>query len=224
MGNMAQHLGFNVPVSRECKQDTNIGSVTYPCLLKTDKNRVDHQKEFKTKICYSRKELESALKASETDSVFVLQDYIKKDSDALIYGCRTHSGEVKIAGVNVRTRWDSVGNGSFCYTTGAVPELIKVDLVEQFLKEIDYTGLFSVEYALTRDKVYFLEFNLRNDGTSHYFYQAGVDIPMIWILETLGMDYSDFSQRVEGKKVFMAVYDNFSNVREGKLSFKECRK
>lgn len=224
MGQMAQRIGFDVPASRECKWDTDINSVDYPCLLKPDKNRVDHQKEFKTKICYSREELESTLKAVEKDSVFVLQDYVSKIADALIYGCRTLSGEVIIAGMNWKTRWDSGGNGSFGYTTGVIPETIKLDLIEKCLSEIDYTGLFSFEYAMTKDKAYFLEFNLRNDGTSHYFHQAGVNIPMIWILNTLGMDYSDFPQRVEGQKMFMAVYDDFSNVREGKLPFKEWRK
>lgn len=224
MGQMAQRIGFDVPASRECKWDSNIDDVSFPCLLKPDKNRVDHQKEFKTKICYSREELESTLKAVEKDSVFVLQDYVNKVADALIYGCRTHSGVVVIAGVNVKTRWDSGGNGSFGYTTGVIPETIKEGLIEQFLREIDYTGLFSVEYALTQDKAYFLEFNLRNDGTSHFFHQAGVDIPMIWILDTLGIDYSEFCQRVEGKKVFMAEYDDLTNVWEGKLSFREWLK
>jgi predicted ATP-grasp superfamily ATP-dependent carboligase len=224
MCQMAQRIGFDVPASRECKWDSNIDDVSFPCLLKPDKNRVDHQKEFKTKICYSREELESTLKAVEKDSVFVLQDYINKVADALIYGCRTHSGVVVIAGVNVKTRWDSGGNGSFGYISGVIPETIKVDLIEKYLKEIDYTGLFSVEYALTQNKAFFLEFNLRNDGTSHYFYQAGVDIPMIWILDTLGMDYSEFPQRIEGKKVFMADYDDLSNVWDGKLSFKEWLK
>ena len=224
MGQIAQRIGFDVPASRECKWDSYIDDVTFPCLLKPDKNRVDHQKEFKTKICFSREELESTLKAVEKDSVFVLQDYVNKIADALIYGCRTLSGEVIIAGVNWKTRWDSGGNGSFGYTTGIIPETINIDLIEKCLSEIDYSGLFSFEYAMTQDKAYFLEFNLRNDGTSHYFHQAGVDIPMIWILDTLGMDYSGFQQRVEGQKIFMAIYDDFSNVREGKLSYKEWRK
>ena len=224
MCQIAQRIGFDVPASIECKWNTDISNVKYPCLLKPDKNRLDHEKEFKTKVCNSQNELEETLKSVGKDSIFVLQEYVNKEADALIYGCRTHSGEVVIAGTNVRTRWDSGGNGSFGYTTGDIPKGIKIELIEAFLKEVDYTGLFSVEYALTKDKAYFLEFNLRNDGTSHYFYQAGVNIPMIWILDTLGMDYSKFPLRVNGQKVFMAVYDDFSNVREGKLTYKEWRK
>lgn len=214
----ARRIGFDVPTSMKCRWDTDISSVNYPCLLKPDKNHSNQHKVFKTKICCSKEELQTTLNTVSRGSVFVLQDYIKKDADALIYGCRTYSGKVIIAGVNIKTRWDKGGDGSFGYISGEIPETIKLDLIEQFLKEIDYVGLFSVEYAMTRDTAYFLEFNLRNDGTSHYFYQAGVNIPVIWILDTLGLDYSAFTKRVPERRVFMALTDDFINVRKGIIS------
>lgn len=214
----AANIGFNVPESQQCRWNTDISNVVYPCLLKPDKNHPNHHKDFKTKICLSEVELNETLSTVSKESVFVLQEYIKKDADALIYGCRTFSGVMIVAGILIKTRWDKSGDGSFGYISGDIPKTIQTDLIEQFLRTINYSGLFSVEYAMTKDKAYFLEFNLRNDGTSHYFYQAGVNIPMIWILNTLGIDYSECCLQVQRKQVFMAETDDYVNVRRGIVS------
>lgn len=218
MCKLASRMGFDVPVSVQFKWNSDISEINYPCLLKPDKNHINHKKDFKTKICYSKADLQETLKSVSRDSVFVLQEYIQKDSDSLIYGCRTSSGKTIVAGMLIKKRWDEKGDGSYGFLTGEIPEFIKLDLIENFLAEVGYTGLFSVEYALKGDTAYFMEFNLRNDGTSHYFYQAGVNIPMIWILDTLGKDYSELKQRVQGKEVFMSITDDYINVKNGVLS------
>lgn len=155
----AANIGFNVPESQQCRWNTDISYVVYPCLLKPDKNHPNHHKDFKTKICLSEVELNETLSTVSKESVFVLQEYIKKDADALIYGCRTFSGVMIVAGILIKTRWDKSGDGSFGYISGDIPKTIQTDLIEQFLRTINYSGLFSVEYAMTKDKAYFLEFN-----------------------------------------------------------------
>jgi predicted ATP-grasp superfamily ATP-dependent carboligase len=154
----------------------------------------------------------------------VLQEFIQKDADLLIYGCRTNSGKTIVAGTLIKKRWDEKGDGSYGYLTDEKPESIRIELIERFLCEINYTGLFSVEYALKGDTAYFMEFNLRNDGTSHYFYQAGVNIPMIWILDTLGIDYTYLIQSVHGRKIFMSITDDYINVKNGVLSKSDWKK
>jgi predicted ATP-grasp superfamily ATP-dependent carboligase len=224
MCKIAARIGFNVPASRQFKWDSDISGIIYPCLLKPDKSHLTHKKDFKTRVCYSETELKETLKTVSKESVFVLQEFIQKDADLLIYGCRTNSGKTIVAGTLIKKRWDEKGDGSYGYLTDEKPESIRIELIERFLCEINYTGLFSVEYALKGDTAYFMEFNLRNDGTSHYFYQAGVNIPMIWILDTLGIDYTYLIQSVHGRKIFMSITDDYINVKNGVLSKSDWKK
>lgn len=54
-----------------------------------------------------------------------------------------------------------------------------------FINSIGYVGPFSVELGHSNNKNYFFEINLRNDGTSHYFYKAGIYIPYFFYQECL---------------------------------------
>ena len=223
MNQLAQDCGFLVPQSMPCRWDTDIRDVKYPCLLKPDKNRFNHVKEFKTTVCSNEKELKTILGIVSKKSCFVLQEYIPKQFDALIYGCRQMDGAVIISGVLMKDRWDVGGDGSHGYLTPDIPKYIGIKEIELFLKEINYHGLFSVEYGICDEKAYFYEFNLRNDGTSHYFYQAGVNIPLLWILDTLGLDSSLYPTKVDGYQNFIAISDDFNNVISGRISLKQWR-
>lgn len=56
-----------------------------------------------------------------------------------------------------------------------------MSLVERFMKEIGYTGLFSMEFIRGKDgKDYFLEINMRNDGNSYCATSAGCNLPFLF--------------------------------------------
>lgn len=222
MNSIATRCGFLIPKSIKCQWDTDISQVKYPCLLKPDKNHRNHEKEFKTKRCDNVEELKNVLAGVEKESVFVLQNYIPKQYDALVYGCRTMSGQVIIPGALLKDRWDG-GDGSHGFLTPDVPQSINMNAIKEFLNEINYSGLFSVEFGLLEDKAFFYEFNLRNDGTSNYFCQAGCNLPLIWIMDTLGMDYTNISQRLDGYHDFIAIADDFINVTSKKITFHQWR-
>ena len=116
-------------------------------------------KEFKTKIVKNKKQLIRVSKSLNPEKRYVIQPYIKKEADGLVYGCRTWSGRTQLAGICVRNRWGDDGCGSFGYITSDIPDGVCVEGIERFLEKIDFRGLFSVEYALTEDNAYFYEFN-----------------------------------------------------------------
>lgn len=225
MSVLAKQCGFLIPNSTECKWDSDISHVKFPCLLKPNKNNRYHRKDFKTKRCDNREQLQAVLNSVDKQSVFVLQDYISKQYDALVYGCRTFSGKVIIPGVLLKDRWDrgDSGDGSHGYLTNDIPNSIKCESINKFLTEIDYYGLFSVEFGLLGEKAFFYEFNLRNDGTSHYFFQAGCNIPLIWIFSALGYDYAQLPQKLNGKHEYIAIVDDFVNVLSKKTTFSHWR-
>ena len=223
MNQLAQDCGFLIPQSMPCFWDTDISNVNYPCLLKPDKNRLNHVKEFKTTICSNKEELKKILDRVNHDSRFVLQEYIPKQYDALVYGYRVDDSHTVLSGILMKDRWDGCGDGSHGYLSNDIPFSISSKTIEQFLSKIDYQGLFSVEFGILNEKAYFYEFNLRNDGTSHYFYQAGVNIPLLWILDTLGDDRLLYPTKVDGYHEFIAIADDFINVTSGRISLKQWR-
>ena len=223
MNQLATECGFLIPKSGQCRWDTDISNVKYPCLLKPDKNHFDHDKDFKTKICSSEEELSMVLGNVSKESCFVLQEYISKEYDALVYGFRGRNGAVSIPGVLMKDRWDKGGDGTHGYLSTNIPSSISLNAIEKFLSKIDYKGLFSVEFGVLDDKAFFYEFNLRNDGTSHYFYQAGVNIPLLWMLDTLGVDFSNYPVKLDGYHDFIAISDDFVNVTSGRITYKQWR-
>ena len=225
MNQLASDCGFLIPESIKCFWDTDISKVKYPCIIKPDKNRLDHGKEFKTKICNDKQELEQLLRSVSKKSSFVLQEYIPKQYDALVYVYRGRNGKMVTPGVLMKDRWDNVngGDGTHGYLTPTIPNSINLESIERFLSKIDYCGLFSVEFGIVDDKAFFYEFNLRNDGTSHYFYQAGVNVPYLWILDTIGVDQLDLPVELDGYHDFIAITEDFFNVKTGKITRKQWR-
>jgi len=226
MNNIAVECGFKIPQSIVCNKHTDISRVQYPCILKPLNKHSGHESPFKTKICNDKTELQDVINKIEEGATLLLQEFVPKKADALVYGCRTFGGKVILAGMMVKTRWDGVdsGDGSYGYFLSELPSTVTSESIVAFLEKIDYHGLFSVEYGLTDDVAYFYEFNLRNDGTSNYFSQAGCNVPLIWILDTIGCDYSDLSQKVGDKHIFIAEDDDYNNVKKGVITKEQYKK
>lgn len=66
-----------------------------------------------------------------------------------------------LAGTYYKDRWSDDGGASHGYIVPDIPEYTNPKGIESFLREIDYYGLFSVEYGLYKGVAYFYEFNLR---------------------------------------------------------------
>lgn len=224
MAELASRLGFLVPTSIICKWDTDISDVQYPCILKPAHTTAGHRNEFKFMICNSEKDLRKALKYVRHESEFILQQYIPKESVALVYGARMKDGDVKMAGVLVKDRFIACGDGSHGLLTQKYPEGVDENRIIAFLNEIDYCGLFSFEYGLYNGKAYFFEVNLRNDGTSHYFHQAGANIPLAWYKSMIGEEYSSIDTKVTRDAWFIDEVHDVANVWNGTISREQWKK
>lgn len=217
---LADEIGILCPKSVFITKESDIKDVKYPCIIKPSHQKPGHYNEFKFKICKNARALKRTLRFVRPDSEFILQEYIPKESDLLVYGGRMWDNSTVFAGAFIRDRWADSGSSSHGYFTGDIPQCADTTKISEFLERIEYHGLFSVEYGLLDNKAYFFEVNLRNDGTSHYFYQAGANIPLAYVYSSAGLDYSNIPTKVIGKQQFIDELFDIENVILGKIKKK----
>ena len=197
MLSLAQKVGINTPYSLSVdlnRDSLNYELISYPCLIKPEVSAVASKNLFR--ICNDEKQLKQAIKEIWRDCTNVLiQEYVKRDYEYLVYGVSTEDEVILPGGLRkVHTCSDTknLGMTSYAYLSNEIPsQLESFDCIRRFVREMGYYGLFSVEFMITKDKAYFLEINLRNDGTCYFTTQAGVNIPAIWASTALGQGTSD---------------------------------
>ncbi len=225
MTQLAMEIGINCPQSRFVKWDSVVDDVIFPCVLKPAHEKPGHYNEFKSRKCDNLNSLKNTLRLVHKDSEFILQQFIQKEKETLVYGGRMRDGKTLLAGAFVKDRLLESGPGSHGVLTSEIPADIDTSMISAFLERIEYFGPFSFEYGLMGDKAYFFEVNLRNDGTSHYFYQAGANIPLAYVLSCVGMDYSCISTQVKGdNNWFIDEVYGVEDVLTGKVSLKQWNK
>lgn len=218
---IAQKVGIDVPLSRIFRFDSTIENITYPCLLKPAFKKKGVHHPFKTCVCNNQDELVIAQQRLDKCGTYILQQYIEKEKDLLIYGCRFSKDQVVYAGCFSKSRW-SGGDGSYGKLESAIPENIKLDMINAFLNEIEYYGLFSAEFGVQNGKAWFYEFNLRNDGTSHYFYQASMtNLPLSWV--QYHIEGAVITPDSNFSATFIDEIGDYDNVRQGLVSKSEWK-
>lgn len=229
MTELAEHLGIICPKSTFVNKNSDVTGWSYPCIIKPAHQKPGHYNEFKFKICKDESALKHTLSMVHPGSEFILQQYINKEHDILVYGARMMDGKTVVAGIFVKDRLADSGSSSFghIYSLEDVPASIKnsidIEKIALYLEKIDYKGLFSFEYGYVDGKSYFYEVNLRNDGTSHYFYQLGANIPLAFVYSCVGKDYSKIQTQVERTGCFIDEVFDIENVFHRRISIKQWK-
>lgn len=195
----AKECGLIIPYTRSLDLTLNndLSDVPYPCLIKPEVSAESTKNTFR--ICHSVDELMVSIgEIKGYCKRVILQEYIKPDFECLLYGVSTKE-EICIPGVLHKlhscSHTNNLGMMSFAYLSSAIPiQVGNTKAIETFIRSIDYHGIFSVEFMITKDKAYFLEINMRNDGTSYITTQAGVNIPAIWSAIAYGINSNKFSR------------------------------
>jgi len=223
MSELAIASGFKVPNSVAWSTYDKVPDVNFPCIVKPNKNSNSRPKTFKTRRCNDKATLIDLLHSVPKGCEFIIQDYIPKESDMLIYGCRLLDGTVIMPGALIKERWSIYGDGSYGWILKDHPECFNKAPIISFLEKIAYYGLFSFEFGLYEGEYYFYEVNLRNDGTSHYFFQAGLNLPAAWVLSSYGRSYVDEVGEIKQNQRFIdEVFDRF-NIRYGIVTKKSWK-
>lgn len=224
MTKLAKEHHFLCPDSILIKWDSDISNIKYPCIIKPSHEQPGQYNEFKVKICRNASELRRTLRYVRHNSEFILQQYIEKEFDLLVYGTRLMSGDTILAGSMIRDRYADSGSASHGYITNKICASANINGINSFLSTIDYYGPFSFEYGLIGEEAYFFEVNLRNDGTSHYFYQAGANIPLAYIYSCANKDHHHISTKVQSiPQYFIDEEFDIENVFHRRVSLKKYK-
>lgn len=222
MAQLARHHGFNILASTPYDINATVPvNFPFPAILKPV-IMANGVSEFKYRYFENIDSLQHFTQFLNPANTYILQQYIAKTYDVLVYGVRLHNGDVILAGRYIKDRWSDDGGGSHGQIVGDVPMEYNPEGIKSFLREIDYHGLFSVEYGLLDGKPWFYEFNLRNDGTSHLFYQSGANLPLKWCLDSWGIN-KDISTVVQGSHWNINEIYDITNVLKGRISFGEYK-
>jgi predicted ATP-grasp superfamily ATP-dependent carboligase len=189
----AAECGLTIPASCSLSTSGNndLSSIKYPCLIKPELSAEASKDNFR--VCYNVQELNKAIQEIKDNcSRILVQEFIKPEYEYLIYGVSTGS-EVCIPGglhkIHTCNSFRNLGMMSYSCLSDDIPsQLGDFNRIKEFVQAICYKGLFSIEFMITQDKAYFLEINLRNDGTCYITTQAGVNMPAIWAYTSLGKD------------------------------------
>lgn len=176
MGELAKSFGLSIPQKEG-----------FPCIAKPKVSK-NGNKEW-IQVCRTPEELSACLAKYGQDNMQV-QQYIDKVAEYQLIGCSLSDGNVIIPGVSSILRPCPGSNTSFlCYS--GPDTIVDVNAVKRFVRATGYQGLFSVEFVRGPKGVdYFLEINFRNDGNAVCVTKAGVNLPYIWYLHSIGKDYS----------------------------------
>ena len=178
---LAKDCGFNVPYTQIIEDNRQIPEeVPFPCLIKPMISSKGSKAEIQ--VCYSREELIDKMSLIRSSSPLLLQQYIEKQSDKLVYGCALTNGKCIIPSIITKTKLYPKKTGlGMINNIETLCDDEKRRQIESLVSKIGYVGLFSIEYSTsdTDSKDYFIEINLRNDGTNAVYYKAGVNLPAI---------------------------------------------
>lgn len=191
--------------------------IKYPCLIKGNNSTRSNKEDMC--ICYSRQELEGAVK----DNVqYLVQDYLVKEYELDIIGFSYNNGKDVFIPAVVRKIRDEIDRQSMYERLDPLSKYPDLDVVsiKRLISKIGYEGIFSVELIKANGKYYFLEVNLRNDGCAFAYTAAGFNYPAMWVKYALGETFSgELNEERFSKPLFIIHENDIFNVRDGKVSF-----
>lgn len=178
---LAEELGLRVLKSQYTNSpDFSFDKVTYPCMVKPLNSTEGAKGDMR--VCENEIELKEALSSGKHTREFIVQQYIRNESDLLFLGVAFRDGEVWLPAVVVKPGVSPTGEYTHAIVSTDVRKYLpEIKEVKEYVKSLNYEGPFSIEFGLEAGKNYFFEINLRNDGTSHYPLNAGVNICKAYI-------------------------------------------
>lgn len=190
--------------------------ITFPCLIKgNNSTKSDKADMF---ICQNVDELKNSLHGGVE---YLVQEYIQKEYELDFVGLSYNHGENVYIPAVVRKIRDEIHRQSVYVRLDDINEYPNFDpkIIERFIKDIQYEGIFSIETIFCNGKFYFLEVNLRNDGCQCVYSAAGINYPLLWVKYGEGNLTENMLSSISFKKhLFQMRSGDISNLLEGKVS------
>ena len=211
---IASSCGLRIPKTWKIAKNGTIPSeVCFPCIAKPEFSIAGSKEEIR--VCSNINELRDILKERD----YLVQEYIVKDFEAIIWGTSIENGLYYMPGVCKKIRQFPDAQGVTSYgvlQSFAEHPGIEEYRLQRFMRSFEYRGMFSIEFAVKDGKYYLLELNLRNDGLQYFSTVAGANLPLIYIKSVLDMPFSE--PMVKTPTYFMGEITDIQQVLKNKVS------
>ena len=198
--------------------------IIFPCLIKGANSTTSNKGHMR--ICQNERELKQALCV---DVDYLVQEYVIKDYELNFVGLAWNHGKDSYVPAVVRKIRDDLHRQSVYIRLDDIREYpdFNIEWVKDFIKELHYEGIFSVEVIKSKDKYYFLETNLRNDACGYLYTAAGINYPWLWTQYCMGKLTDGLLRNIKFNTPFYLMsWEDVDNLIEGKVSFmtwlREC--
>lgn len=203
----ASKAGLVIPVGQtiDLTVPYSITEIKYPVIVRPEVSSETSKEAFR--VCKNESEFNIAIdEIKRFCKRIIIQEFINHQNELLLYGVRV-GDEVIIPGAFFKEQTCPESKNLGMHIYGYISENIlnKYNLLERvknLMKDIGYQGVFSIEFILSNEVPYFLEINLRNDGTSYLTTQAGVNIPAIWAAFCYGYDLTVYPKSLIREKTY----------------------
>lgn len=225
-GQEAKKCGFLMPNSSKIDSPEELNSIDlkYPLFIKASNSVYNWKSAMKR--C-DTKEIADSFVVSLSDEFFPLmvQEFIEKEYEIMLLGCSLYGGNrvfCPVANKKIRHFPPIIGPG--CYSesveVAGCDELQQLaEKISHYLKDIEYSGNFSAEFLYSKGNYYFLEINLRNDGTSWLSTCSGYNLPDMvcrsFFDDNVSMDCFKFRPMY-----YMDILSDFCYVWKGTVRFR----
>ena len=226
---LALRCGFTLPKNIVIKssQEIRFNQVQYPILIKA--NNSVHGGKAAMKKCDTQDDAEQFVNSLPKEYFpLQVQEYIEKDYEIMLLGCSLYGGKkliCPIANRKFRHYPKPAGLGSYSESIAVRDQEDLQTLsykIGQYMREIEYTGNFSAEFLYSKGKYYFLEINLRNDGTSYLSTASGYNLPDMVCRSFVDDNVSDEGCTFR-KMNYMNTLADVNYFIDGTLSWKQWR-
>lgn len=154
--------------------------------------------------------------ASKNYKRVLAERYIKGRDQHMVevLGERTEKG-CRFAGIIRKIREFPIENGSTSYAE-IVSEHpgVHLEQIANMMDQIQYQGLFDMEFKYAEHNLYFIECNFRNGAPGWAFTKKGINLPVMWIADSIGENYQSIRAMTQ-KNRFMCEQNDVINMLKG---------
>lgn len=181
---LAEQYGLLIPKSEVVEVGSLPQNIKYPIFTKPLDSFDFHGWKDKEKICRNQNELIEMFFDSNLKGRILLQEYIEKEDEYVLQGVSINGGKdvyLPIEGGYYRLPDDAYGTYMFFQKFNG--NKILYNSIKNILKEIQYSGIFEVEFLMEKNtkKLYFLEINFRHTFINHCFTAMGCNLCKVWM-------------------------------------------